>query len=112
MSEPSLESIRKFVADFGNDGWSILEPDGLIKGYGFPQEWVAKVTYNHKSQGGKFDITSDKTGKVVKSLKGVHTLTVLARLAGQVGASAPEYFGRGRQAAAYSEAIINVIGRE
>lgn len=112
MTEPSVESVRRFIKDWGNDGWSILEPESLIKDYGFPAEWVAKLVYTHKSGGGKYDITSQKTGKVVKSMKGVHTLTVLSRLSGQFNAKAPEYFGRGRQAGAYSEAIIKVIGLE
>lgn len=110
MSEPNVESVRKFLADYGGDGWSILEADALSKGYGFPPEWEKRLVYNHKSGGGKFDITSEKSGKVVKSMKGIHTLTVLSRLAAQFGANAPEKFGRGSQASAYTEAIRKVIG--
>jgi hypothetical protein len=111
MENPTVESVRRFLKDFGSDGWSILEPDGLVKGYGFPAEWVARLVYNHKSQGGKFDITSDKTGKVVKSMKGVHTLDVLARLDDVFDAKAERrFFGRGSQARAYTEAILKVIG--
>jgi hypothetical protein len=110
MEKPTVESVRRFLKDFGSDGWSILEPDALVKGYGFPEEWAAKLVYNHKSQGGKFDITSNKTGKVVKGMKGVHTLTVLDRLASEFDARAPQKFGRGSQASAYTEAILKVIG--
>lgn len=111
MTEASVESARKFIKDFGNDGWSILEPEGLIKTYGFPREWVMRLVFNHQSGNDhKSSIYDDRTGKRLKSLKGVHTLSVLQRLAGQFDAKTPSYFGRGRQAGAYSEAIIKVIG--
>jgi len=109
---PSVESIRKFLKDYGHDGWSILHPEGLIKDYGFAYEFVEPLVFDHKSRGGKYDITSQKTGKVVKSLRGVHTLTVLARLCSLVGGVAEGKLGRGSQAGAYTSAIIAKIGAE
>jgi hypothetical protein len=88
-----------------------LQPDALSKRYGFPAEWDVRLAYNHKSGGGKFDITSDATGKVVKSMKGIHSLDVLSRLDTVFSANAPtHFFGRGSQARAYTEAILKVIG--
>lgn len=113
MTGPSVESARKFIKDFGNDGWSILEPEGMIKAYGFPREWVMRLVYNHTSGSDhKSTIYDDRTGKRLKSLKGVHSLTVLSHLASQFDAKPRSYLGRGRQAGAYSEAIIKVIGLE
>jgi len=110
MEKPGIASVRRFLKDYGSDGWTILEAGALSKAYGFPAEWDAKLAYNHKSGGGKFDIKSDATGKVVKSLKGIHTLTVLSRLASVFDVQAPERFGRRSQAREYTNAILTKIG--
>jgi len=112
IQKPTIDTIRKFLKDYGSDGWSILTPEGLVKTYGFPAAWLKPLTYEHQSGPGKYQIYDNKTGQPVKSCPGVHSLTVLSRLASQVGAVAPEYFGRGSQARAYTRAILDEIGEQ
>lgn len=106
--KPSNESINKFLKDFGHDGWSILLPNALETEYGFPAGWAKPLVRKHVSGEGKYAITSNE-GKAVKTLKGIHTLSVLSKLAGELGAECASKLGRGSQAAAYTEGIRKVL---
>lgn len=106
---PNKTAILKFLADYGGDGWSILNPDGLVKTYGFPPAWVKPLIYNHVAGEGKYAIYDQKTGQSVKTLKGVHTLQVLCKLAVELRAEYGSFNGRGFQARSYTEGIRKVL---
>jgi len=104
---PSHDSIRKFLEDWGGDGWSILDSKSLVEGYGFPLEWSKSLERTFKSDFSdhKSTIYSDD-GQPLKSLKGVSTLSVIRRLGALFDVPMPHYNGRGREARAYTEGIL------
>ena len=86
------------------DGHTILPPERLIDA-GLPNEVVAAVTTTYRS-----DTTSPKTtifvdGQPVEQIRGIYSLDLLQRLAGALGVTYRECYGRGSQATAIREAV-------
>lgn len=86
------------------DGHGIWSPQVYLDA-GFPAEVVDPLTREHRS-GEDWKSTIFVGGKAVKSLKGVHHLSMLARLGRLIGAeNRATFHGRGRNALAWCETI-------
>jgi hypothetical protein len=113
-------AINKYLADFADDGHSIIPSEDLIK-YGFSGPWLRDLEEVHPSSGGKWDITV--SGEPVDHFKGVWSLTLLEAVANELGigpreleAAAhvvgciPNPMGRGTSARLYTAAIRAALG--
>lgn len=101
----SAADVSKIVAVCGHDGHSIIRPEALA---GVNPAFVARVTQTYESDlsDPKRTITTPQ-GEIATELTGVYTLDAL-RLACsllQLPSDAGRYYGRGRQAEAYTVAL-------
>jgi len=102
------QQIREAMKVIGSDGHTIWKPEPLIETLGFPREFIARFTHNHKSGSGKAGITVG--GKAVAELSGVHGLPLLEAVAENIEARAyPMKLGRGSRACEASKAIIEKL---
>lgn len=96
--------VKKILAECAHDGHSILPPNTFE---GVNPEFVKAVTFVHKSSktDPKWAITT-KDGPVA-SMKGIYTLSALQLACGllQLESGARHFYGRGRQATAYTNAL-------
>lgn len=108
-----IERTRNALADgiIIGDGHSIFTPN-FYKPY-FTDEELAGLTTTYKSDlsSHKSTIFDPNTGVPVESLTGIYNLTFLYWLAKQIGATDyRDCFGRGSQAQAIVDAIIDKVG--
>jgi hypothetical protein len=92
------------------NGHTIWSPSALV-GWGFSEEWVAKITRKHESGKEWKEQLYDKTG-AVDFIIGVYGGLFVDRLADEIGADTTKaytYFGRGKTAQALAQSIENVV---
>jgi hypothetical protein len=103
--------LRRLVPQM--DGHSIIRPS-FFKGLN--PDFVASLTNTYKSDTSSPKSTIFTDAGPVNQLQGVYALDFLYRVAEILGvrssSGADAYFGRGRQAGALQQAIMDKIGRE
>jgi len=110
-SRQSLEAIRKYLAEVGADGHSILSPEALIN-MGFDTNFVALFTKRIRSGKSYKKSLFDTEGNRVPFIDGVYALRFLYGIANNVEADtsyANMKMGRGFQAQELVKAISAVI---
>lgn len=107
----STEAIKKYMADWGGDGHSILKAEALPK-YGFSEDFINDNSYDHSSGRSYKDTIFDGRGNKMASCMGVYSLSFAYALASNIGADtskAHEKIGRGFQASELHTAIMKRI---
>ena len=103
------EAISKYMAKWGGDGHTIIDPQSLID-MGFTFDFVKSNCSTHESTGGKGNIFTDKG--LVKELEGVYSLNFIESIARDVKADtsiADTKTGRGFRAQELAKAITEVV---
>ena len=92
------------------DGHSILNPQALVD-VGLPEPLVQQLTHTHDSDG-THKGTIQQAGQPVAEVRGVYGLHLLEFLAGALGVSYRQCLGRGSQARAIQQALLDHFERQ
>jgi transcription elongation factor Elf1 len=110
-SRQPIEAIRKYLAEVGADGHSILKPEVLIV-MGFDKNFVTRFTERIKSGKSYKEQIFDSDGRLIPYLDGVYALRFLYGIANNIGADtsyANMKTGRGFQAQELVKSISAAI---
>jgi len=103
---------KAWIKENGFDGHTIWNPDGVpFSDLGLDERDKKRLIRKFKSDTSDPKSTIWKDGQIVDELTGVHNLALMGAIAGKlnVGNAGAMFFGRGSQARALTNAILNII---
>lgn len=102
------QDVEKILEVCAHDGHSIVSP---VEFGGINPEFIKRMTFIHKSSKGDPKWMISTSAGPVKELTGIYTLSALQAACNILGLSteAGRFYGRGRQATAYTEALQNWV---